>query len=1373
MPGIIEGYNYDIFISYRQKDNKYDGWVTEFVENLKKELESTSKEDISVYFDVNPHDGLLETHDVDESLKEKLKCLIFIPIISLTYCDPKSFAWEHEFKPFIENSSKDQFGLKLRLPGGNVANRVLPIRIHDIDNEDIKLLESTLGSYLRGVEFIYKSPGVNRPLRAKEENPAENLNRTIYRDQINKVALAVKELIGGVKNPQTTGEVKDEVTTAYTSELAATDKTRDTGRQTPRVSSPKPAGRKRDAERRLATIVFAEIAEYDKLHKSTDEEELAMLMKSSFELFDLASQHHKGKLKKISASNYMVLFGLPTAGEESTEKAIHFSLDLINRLDRLKKENRLSRPLSLKIGINTGEVIADELTIDNKAEYSVVGDTVNFASQLKNLSGESRIIVGPLTYKFTKKKFDFKSLEPVRTDVKNESVSIYELLSVKGKKYGSELTGERMVFSELVGREKELGKLQNHVLNLLNGKGSLVSVIGEAGIGKSRLIEELQKKDEISRVTFLKGRALSTGKNLSFHPVIDMLRKFAGIIEEDNEADSFVKFERLVQKIHPDGAAEIFPFFATLMGLDLTGRYAQRLNIIAGEALERLIYKNIRDFFIKAAEANPVVIVIEDLHWADLSSIGLMESLFRLSEDHDLLFINVFRPGYPETSDRVLSTIRNKYPDRHEEIIIEELSQEQSEALFSKLLKTNILPQKLNVIARERAEGNPFFLEEVVRSFIDDGTVIIENGAFKISGKIDNFVIPETISELLMSRIDKLEENARSLLKMASVIGRNFYFKILAELTNDKERIADLLDDLKGVQLIVEQENKSEVEYSFKHALVQQTVYGTLLGKQRKELHLKVARAIERAFRDRLPDFIGTLAYHYSMAGEWDDAEKYLILSGEKALRSSASSEALNYFRDALAIYRKKHGTSADQKKIAMLEKNIGVALYNKGHFIDAADHFEKTCAYHGLVVPKNTAATMFKILIGTMNLLFKSMFPSRIGRRIPSGEELEMLDLLKIWTSTLTITDAKKFIIVLISFFPWYSNFDVRKNDIILFTALMFSFGGISPKIGSKLLNYYGDKIDRRSVSLSYVFDCFKFNSALWTGDWKEMHYDEAVEKEGLLRGDLYNLVTYLGFQAHLCTEQGNRNAEEYLDRDFEISDLYDYDYGRLAKYTHGTLYLLKFRELDKAIVRSDETIAFIQKTLGNKPAMLMSLSHKTRIQILCGLIKDAYETMQIADELAASDTFVPYFKSFYTTTRLIMNLYKMEVALKERDKLQFKSLKIATLRSGKNAVKACKYAAFERVETYRLMGTYYWLTGLKKTALKWWDKSINEAERLGAKLELSRTYLETGKRLSGEQAERHLLNGISAEEYLKKARDLFSEMDLAWDLKELEQIR
>lgn len=203
MPSLIPDYEYDIFISYRHKDNKYDGWVSEFVANLRKELEATFKEDVSIYFDENPHDGLLETHHVDKSLEGKLKCLIFIPIISQTYCDPKSFAWQYEFLAFNKMVKEDQFGREVTLSNGNVASRILPIKIHDLDAADRALLENSLGGVLRSIDFIFKSPGVNRPLSAHEEHSHDNLNKTFYRDQINKVSNAIKEIIVSIRNEGT------------------------------------------------------------------------------------------------------------------------------------------------------------------------------------------------------------------------------------------------------------------------------------------------------------------------------------------------------------------------------------------------------------------------------------------------------------------------------------------------------------------------------------------------------------------------------------------------------------------------------------------------------------------------------------------------------------------------------------------------------------------------------------------------------------------------------------------------------------------------------------------------------------------------------------------------------------------------------------------------------------------------------------------------------------------------------------------------------------------------------------------------------------------------------------------------------------------
>lgn len=200
MASLIPGYEYDIFVSYRQKDNKHDGWVTEFVNNLKGDLETTFKEDVSIYFDENPIDGLLETYSVDKSLEAKLKCLIFIPVLSQTYCDPKSYAWQHEFLLFNRLASEDLFGRDVLLRNGNVASRILPIKIHDLDPNDMRLLQDELGGPLRAIDFFFKEPGVNRPLKPQDDGD-KNLNKIKYRNQVNKIANSVKEIIISIQNP--------------------------------------------------------------------------------------------------------------------------------------------------------------------------------------------------------------------------------------------------------------------------------------------------------------------------------------------------------------------------------------------------------------------------------------------------------------------------------------------------------------------------------------------------------------------------------------------------------------------------------------------------------------------------------------------------------------------------------------------------------------------------------------------------------------------------------------------------------------------------------------------------------------------------------------------------------------------------------------------------------------------------------------------------------------------------------------------------------------------------------------------------------------------------------------------------------------------
>jgi serine/threonine protein kinase/tetratricopeptide (TPR) repeat protein len=1130
---------------------------------------------------------------------------------------------------------------------------------------------------------------------------------------------------------------------------------------------------KRETEKRTVIIVVAEISGYHEMLHILDEEETALIMNECFEFFRKATETHKGILKKISVNNYMVLFGIPSASEDPSKHAMNLSIELRNRLGQLNKDKRLPVPLSLKVGIHSGKIIVDEIWIDDQKEYSVIGDAVNVVLKLKDLAKIGQVYVSGPIHKFTKNEFEFKKVEPLIIKEDNKQLSIYELLSVKEKIYRAGFESKRMIFSEIIGREKELDKLQLHLLKLINGEGSIVNVIGEAGIGKSRLIAELCKKDEINRVTLLEGRALSIGKNLAFHLIIDILKKFAGIDEEDDEAASFYKIEKMIRKIHPEAIQEILPFIATLMGIRLSGKHAERIQGIEGDALEKLILKNLREFVGKSSEIKPLIFIIEDLHWADLSSIEMLESLYRLVENHSILFINVFRPGYEKTSDRILSTIKDRYIHYHEEIYIEPLSEQQSEILTNNLLRIKILPPKFSALLFERTEGNPFFIEEVVRSLIDEAIVIFENGEFKVSQKIETVMIPGTINEVLMSRIDKLDENTRTLLKTASVIGRYFFYKILVDVAHEIDEIDEQLTYLKEIQLVLKRQRMAEVEFLFKHALVQQVVYDTLTDKQKKQSHLRIAQAIERIFQDRLPEFYGTLAYHYSIAEELDRAEKYLILAGEKALKTSASSEAIHYYKQALAIYRKKYGTSADMKKIAMLEKYIGTALLYKGHFIEAVEYFERVLSYHGMNCPASIVPSALKFIYGFFVLIMKVYFPALMGNKMPSDEELEISALIKSKSWALSITDAKRFVIELISYSPWYTRFDIRKVDILAMTQGAFSYGGISQAISDKMVEYYGKRYDKNDSKALFEFICGRNMGNLLKGNWKEEQFNENIVNQHLLfLDDMAYIVTYVACMAHIYCERGDQKAKQTLEKLSEISETYENDYGRLASFTHGSLYLLKYRKLHQSLEKADAGIRFVQKSLGNKPGLLILYSIKIKVQILLDDISGAEATLKTAEEYVSTDTFVPYFLSYYLTSRFCYLLYQLEDHFKSGNKHQLEKMRKCCLKSGKRAVKISRKVAYERCENYRMMGIYYWLTGKTKKALKWWEKSIREAEDLGARLELSRTYMEVGKRLLEDKSKTNRFNGIDAETYLNKAGELFADMDLKWDIEKLEKI-
>jgi len=1138
------------------------------------------------------------------------------------------------------------------------------------------------------------------------------------------------------------------------------------------IDSKKKPEIKKETERRQATVMHAEISGYLEILEHLEAEEAATMMNQCFAMFGRVIEKYDGHINKIVGGSLLAQFGVPEAIENAPKKAINAAIELRNSLYQFNNEKNLQIPLDIHIGINTGMVIAGVMDAGEKKEFSLLGDPVNHASYLKDKTAKGQIYIGFQTYRSTKNEFKYKQVAPIILKDRKKPLHVFELLSVKEKIYRSEFRSDRMIHSEMVGRTDELQKLELHVLKSINNEGSIVSIIGEAGIGKSRLIAELMKIEPLNKVTLLEGRALSIGKNLSFHPLIDVMKNWSGIKEEDSTNESIRKLENAINNTYPEGVQEVFPFIATLMGMKLTGKYEE------GEGLEKLILKNLRELILKMAEQSPLVFIIEDLHWADKSSIETLRFLFRLAESNRILFINVLRPNYKETGDFLLKTIRSRYGDISTEMVLESLSGKLSEELISNLLKIKDLPAAVRNLIIKKAEGNPFFIEEIVRSFIDDGLVEFKNGQFLITGKIDSAIIPETISEMLMVRIDKLDEEKRSLLKVASVVGRNFFYKILAKVSKSGGDLDDELEFLKKVQLIIEGRRMDELEYLFKHALAQEAVYNSILLKKRKKLHHNVAFAIESVFHERLPEFFGLLAFHFSLAEDLDKAEEYLIKAGEEALKSSASNEALHYFQEGLKIYLKIYGEDADPEKVAMIEKNIAFACFAKGQLTKAIEYFDRVLFFYGEHLPKKNLKTLFKFLSGFINFFVTLYFPLFIRIREPTQEDKEIISIYEKKIRALAIINPKRMFVEIFIWLRRLSHSDLSKIDngvgLYLLSSGVFCYSGISFRVSRKILEHPKDKIDKNNLISLLYYRLSEEMHYILEGSWEKIaDYDETLLEGALRSGDLWAVSAYCAWHGILQVTLGNYEvSQNNVNRLDYFRNMYEDEFSQTMSYTVKIKQLWKYRKFNEALTQVNGAIKHF-KNMGYPPYLCYTYSYKAQIELIKDEIDEAEKSLHTAENYIAEGQPAPMLHLPYFLGRMDLYIYKLEQAKKNLDKKEFKRISKAAKKTAGKAKKFSRKVSFEFMEVHIKIGIFYWLRGKQKKALKHWSSSIKNGKKFDEKPELSRTYFEVGKRLLEDNSRYNELDGIKAVQYLEKAKTLFTKMNLEWDIEELSKVK
>src|SRR5439155_14590661 len=522
-----------------------------------------------------------------------------------------------------------------------------------------------------------------------------------------------------------------------------------------------------------------------------------------------------------------------------------------------------------------------------------------------------------------------------------------------------------------------------------------------------------------------------------------------------------------------------------------------------------------------------------------------------------------------------------------------------------------------------KGEGNPFYIEEVVRGLIDEGAVECADGAFSLTEKIDSVVIPGTIQEAIMARIDRLPASARSVAQVAAVIGRSSPYRVLAAVAKREARSLEWeLRHLKRRQLIVERRARGEREYVFKHALIQETIYESIIVKSRKALHTKVAETIESLFTDRLPDFYGMLAYHYSRAENLEKAEDYLFKAGDEAARAAASTEALHFFREASRLYFQIHGEGGDPTRKALLEKNIGLALLNKGDLLESIDHFNRSLGFLGEPVPRSMLAVLCRFVIDLVAVLAR-VYLSRgkppLGRE--RANDRESLEIRYNCARAQTTSDTKR------GFFDTMTSLRVltRTNPASIDQACgmyaggaaLFAFSGWSFATSRRMLTIAGALIREGSVRDLFVFRSYQFLVDYFEGNWRE---DAAIEvglvEEALRHGQAWDVNTYLGLHCEQAIAQGafDRAAAD-LDLLRQMADEYGFEFAGSNRHFMPAYMLLEQRQFAQALSALDRYTADRYEEALN----LLALGTRARVQILAGDRAGAAVTPSKAEPIAS----------------------------------------------------------------------------------------------------------------------------------------------------------
>src|SRR5262245_34731381 len=644
-----------------------------------------------------------------------------------------------------------------------------------------------------------------------------------------------------------------------------------------------------EGERKQVTVLFVDVSGFTSMSDRLDPEDVHGLMTRAFELMLAEVHRYEGTVNQFLGDGIMALFGAPLAHEDHARRAVLAALGIRNALGQFGDELRRTRRIGFHVrqGVNTGLVVVGSIGSDLRMDYTAVGDTTNVAARMLQIADAGRIIVAEATHRLVGNYFHTRPLGDLPLKGKPEPVRAWEVISPRSARTRLDIEAERGL-TPFVGRDRELRVLTECFDKVVAGLGQVVFVVGEPGIGKSRLLLEFQRQVG-ERATWVEGRSMSFGRSIAFHPLIDLLRRTFRIEESDQDSAIIEKIEHGVLRLGADLRSTL-PYLRHLLAVD-PGDPA--VHAMEPQLRRAEVFEAVRRLLLRAAEVWPQVIVFEDVHWMDRATeeyVGLLADIIATSR---VLMILTYRPGYvPPFGDRSYYT----------RLAVTALSTEASAEMTRGMLAAERLPDTLQTLIAGKAEGNPFFVEEVVKSLQELGAIRPEPGGYVLTRVLNEVVVPDTIQDVIMARIDRLAEAPKKTLQLASVIGREFTRRLLDRISNIRGETERFLRELKGIELIYEKSLFPELAYMFKHALTHDVAYNSLLVQRRKELHHLIAMAVEELYADRLADQYEVLAHHFSKAEDWPRALDYLVKAAGKAAQGFANREALALYQQALEV---------------------------------------------------------------------------------------------------------------------------------------------------------------------------------------------------------------------------------------------------------------------------------------------------------------------------------------------------------------------------------------------------------------------------------------------------------------------------------------